>query len=304
MSGALSSRGARRRRHDRSGDRPRPRRVGGGRLARAPRPRRARAAARWPTRTAAARPTRRARSTPARASPTRSRMRRARQLRQLPRQPRRDARLPAGRLPLHRPRRPLLDDRAGSSSSTRVRARRACWRCSAWARAPGKTNVMAVRRGARAAARTPRSGCDVIARPAGTSTRPAGFSVPYALADAGRRADDARRWCSADGDAGRDRAARPTAARSTSASRSGRRETIYTLHSEMRTFGESFGCREASFRLSLAPALLERAARADRGPEDEVERTRARGAAALGAARSRCTWSRRAATGARCGSGR
>jgi lysine 6-dehydrogenase len=35
-------------------------------------------------------------------------------------------------------------------------------------------------------------------------------------------------------------------------------ETIYTLHSELATFGESFGCRSASFRLSLAPALLER----------------------------------------------
>ena len=33
---------------------------------------------------------------------------------------------------------------------------------------------------------------------------------------------------------------------------------IYTLHSEVRTFGESFGCRECSFRLSLAPAVLER----------------------------------------------
>jgi saccharopine dehydrogenase-like NADP-dependent oxidoreductase len=35
-------------------------------------------------------------------------------------------------------------------------------------------------------------------------------------------------------------------------------ETIYTLHSELATFGESFGAREVSFRLSLAPALLER----------------------------------------------
>ena len=33
---------------------------------------------------------------------------------------------------------------------------------------------------------------------------------------------------------------------------------IYTLHSELATFGRSFGCREASFRLSLAPALLAR----------------------------------------------
>jgi lysine 6-dehydrogenase len=38
----------------------------------------------------------------------------------------------------------------------------------------------------------------------------------------------------------------------------GRAETIYTLHSELATFGESFGCQGASFRLSLAPALLER----------------------------------------------
>jgi saccharopine dehydrogenase (NAD+, L-lysine-forming) len=38
----------------------------------------------------------------------------------------------------------------------------------------------------------------------------------------------------------------------------GAAETIYTLHSELATFGESFGCRVASFRLSLAPALLER----------------------------------------------
>jgi lysine 6-dehydrogenase len=38
----------------------------------------------------------------------------------------------------------------------------------------------------------------------------------------------------------------------------GEGETIYTLHSELATFGESFGCKRASFRLSLAPALLER----------------------------------------------
>ncbi len=38
----------------------------------------------------------------------------------------------------------------------------------------------------------------------------------------------------------------------------GTAETIFTLHSELATFGESFGCRESSFRLSLAPALLAR----------------------------------------------
>ena len=46
-------------------------------------------------------------------------------------------------------------------------------------------------------------------------------------------------------------------------------ETIYTLHSELATFGESFGCQGASFRLSLAPALLERLQQlADATPEE------------------------------------
>jgi lysine 6-dehydrogenase len=35
-------------------------------------------------------------------------------------------------------------------------------------------------------------------------------------------------------------------------------ETIYTLHSEVRTFPSSFGCGDCSFRLSLAPKTLER----------------------------------------------
>ncbi len=33
-------------------------------------------------------------------------------------------------------------------------------------------------------------------------------------------------------------------------------QTIYTLHSELLTFGDSFGCAEASFRLCLEPGLL------------------------------------------------
>lgn len=33
---------------------------------------------------------------------------------------------------------------------------------------------------------------------------------------------------------------------------------IYTLHSELLTFGESFGCTECSFRLSLGPAVMDR----------------------------------------------
>jgi len=38
----------------------------------------------------------------------------------------------------------------------------------------------------------------------------------------------------------------------------GEGSSIYTLHSEVRTFGDSFGCTDCSFRLSLAPAVLER----------------------------------------------
>ena len=50
----------------------------------------------------------------------------------------------------------------------------------------------------------------------------------------------------------------------------GKAETIYTLHSELSTFGESFGCQGASFRLSLAPALLERLKALADAPAEEV----------------------------------
>ena len=52
----------------------------------------------------------------------------------------------------------------------------------------------------------------------------------------------------------------------------GAAETIYTLHSELRTFGERFGCREASFRLSLSPELLTRLRELTEAPEAEVRR--------------------------------
>jgi saccharopine dehydrogenase (NAD+, L-lysine-forming) len=48
-------------------------------------------------------------------------------------------------------------------------------------------------------------------------------------------------------------------------------ESIYTLHSEMRTFGSSFGCREGSFRLSLSPPVLERLRELVDASEDEIE---------------------------------
>jgi saccharopine dehydrogenase (NAD+, L-lysine-forming) len=48
-------------------------------------------------------------------------------------------------------------------------------------------------------------------------------------------------------------------------------ETIFTLHSELVTFGESFGCAQASFRLSLAPALLERLKALVGSAEEEIQ---------------------------------
>jgi saccharopine dehydrogenase (NAD+, L-lysine-forming) len=48
--------------------------------------------------------------------------------------------------------------------------------------------------------------------------------------------------------------------------------TIHTLHSELLTFPESFGCRESSFRLSLSPATLERLRELAAAGPDEVRR--------------------------------
>ncbi len=47
--------------------------------------------------------------------------------------------------------------------------------------------------------------------------------------------------------------------------------TVMILHSELATFGESFGCTSASFRLSLAPALLERLKELAGAPEQDVK---------------------------------
>jgi lysine 6-dehydrogenase len=49
-------------------------------------------------------------------------------------------------------------------------------------------------------------------------------------------------------------------------------ETIHTLHSELRTFQESLGCREASFRLSLSPDLLATLRELSQAPEEEIRR--------------------------------
>jgi lysine 6-dehydrogenase len=50
----------------------------------------------------------------------------------------------------------------------------------------------------------------------------------------------------------------------------GRAETIYTLHSELRTFASSFGCKQSSFRLSLSKVLLDQLRKLAKGSEAEV----------------------------------
>ncbi len=51
----------------------------------------------------------------------------------------------------------------------------------------------------------------------------------------------------------------------------GSAETIFTLHSELATFGESFGCASATFRLSLTPTLRDRLQALVGAPAEEVE---------------------------------
>jgi lysine 6-dehydrogenase len=62
----------------------------------------------------------------------------------------------------------------------------------------------------------------------------------------------------------------------------GEAQTIYTLHSELATFVDSFGCRAASFRLSLAAPLLARLEQLAGASEAEVAEA-ARDAAAASA---------------------
>jgi len=52
----------------------------------------------------------------------------------------------------------------------------------------------------------------------------------------------------------------------------GAAETINTIHSEIRTFGDSFGCREGSFRLALKPELLATLRELTTASEEEVRR--------------------------------
>jgi saccharopine dehydrogenase (NAD+, L-lysine-forming) len=118
---------------------------------------------------------------------------------------------------------------------------------------PGKTNVMAAAAVRELGARPER--IDVLA--AGRDLDPPdGFSVPYAL----RTLIDELTLAPVVVRGGEATTVEPLAPGGVVELPEpfGAAETIYTLHSELRTFPDSFGCRECAFRLSLAPALLER----------------------------------------------
>ena len=222
-------------------------------------------------------------------------LRRARQLGQLPGQPRRDARLPRGGC--------HYLDLGGLYWMTgrqlelgrRVRARGPAG-AARHRLGPGQDE----RDGARGAARELGDAVERDRRarpPAATSTRPPGFSVPYALqtlVDELTMAPVVLR----DGE--------PVEIEPLAAGGEvdfgepiGAAETIHTLHSELRTFGEASAAARRASGSRCRPALLERAARADRTrPRRRSRAAAGEAAAALGAARSPCTWSRRPAADA------
>jgi lysine 6-dehydrogenase len=130
---------------------------------------------------------------------------------------------------------------------------------------PGKTNVM----GAQAVAKLGHTPERIDVTAAGRDLDPPeGFSVPYALRtliDELTMAPMAVR----DGDPVELEPLTPAGEEDFPVL--GHGEAIYTLHSEVLTFPTSFGCRECSFRLSLAPALLERLRELTDAPEDAIE---------------------------------
>jgi lysine 6-dehydrogenase len=131
---------------------------------------------------------------------------------------------------------------------------------------PGKTNVMAVA-AVRALGEPPES-IDVLA--AGRDIRPpAGPSYPYALQTL---VDELtmRPVVVRDGEA-QEIEALTDGGRVDFGDPIGEADTVFTLHSELRTFAESFGCREASFRLSLAPSVLERVRELAGAPQEHID---------------------------------
>ena len=131
---------------------------------------------------------------------------------------------------------------------------------------PGKTNVMAALAVRRLGDRPER--IDVVA--AGRDIDPPdGFSVPYSL----RTLLDELTMRPVVVEDGRAQELEPLSEGGLVRLPEpiGEAETIHTLHSEVRTFPESFGSRRARFRLSLAPELLGRLRALAGATDGEIE---------------------------------
>jgi len=134
---------------------------------------------------------------------------------------------------------------------------------------PGKTNVMAVR-AARELGRVEQIDVSAAGR---DLDPPPGLSVPYALRTLLDEVtmppvllrDGAATECEPLSAGGVVDFGEPI----------GEAETIYTLHSELRTFGESFSAGRVSFRLSLPESLLARLRELASAPADVQERAAA-----------------------------
>jgi saccharopine dehydrogenase (NAD+, L-lysine-forming) len=118
--------------------------------------------------------------------------------------------------------------------------------------APGKTNLLA----ARAAAELPGKPVSISVLAAGRDLEPTGeLSFPYAL----RTLLDEITMAPMALINGRPEEMRPLqdGPRADFGDPIGEAETIFTLHSEVLTFGDSFGAPNVTFALSLSPAVLE-----------------------------------------------
>ena len=132
---------------------------------------------------------------------------------------------------------------------------------------PGKTNVMAAH--AVRELGEPPERIDVVAA-ARDLDPPVGFSVPYAL----RTLIDELTMPPVALSDGKPKELEPLSPGGTVSFPwpIGDAETVHTLHSEMLTFPDSFGCREGSFRLSLQPGLIDRLRRLANAPGEDVDR--------------------------------
>ena len=174
------------------------------------------------------------------------------QLGRLPDQPGGDARLPRRRLPLHGSRRALPRHRRAAQALGAEFEQRGLLALLGIGSAPGKTNLLA----ARAVRELPGKPVSISVLAAGRDLDPPeGLSFPYAV----RTLLDEITMAPMALINGRPQEMRPLQDGPSAdfGDPIGVAETIFTLHSEVLTFGDSFGAPNVTFALSLSPQVLE-----------------------------------------------